>query len=51
MLNPQVAPTPHGVWQNSKVSEGAGRWLPFLGRSSSGSLGTYAKGEVTVKSL
>lgn len=36
MLNPQVGPTPHGVWQYLKVSEGAGRWLPLLGRSSSG---------------
>lgn len=52
MLNPHVAPTPHGVWQNSSVSEGAERWLPLLGRGNSGYLDTYAKetqGGVTVK--
>lgn len=44
MLNIRVAYTPHGVWQSS---EGTRRWLPLLGRSSSGYLGTYAKGEVS----
>lgn len=44
-LNPPVAPTLYGGLQNSKVSEGAARWLTLLGRSNSGYLGMYTKGD------
>ena len=44
MLKPLVAPIPPGVWQNAKVSKGAGRWLPLSERATL-LLGHVCKGD------